>query len=109
MPKAAILPQMMLYSIRNKVTTALRRMRVGGAQISSWLSHADIRPKAAPPGAITGNMIQFLADAAQAIDEWLYGPDWLTDRSLYAIPRNADIAGTASGGHHPECSNDSMG
>jgi len=78
------LPQMVPYSIRNKMVTVFRIRQVPGIQRSQWLGHADPEEKRTTWCSYGEFDPQYLAEAAEVTDEYMWELNKLTDRRMFA-------------------------
>ncbi len=83
--EAVNLPQMVPYSIRNKIVTVLRMKQVPGSQRSKWLGHADHEESRTTSRSYGEFDPTYLRDAANATDEFMFELNKRTDRDLFAL------------------------
>jgi integrase len=82
--EAVNMPQMVPYSIRNKMVTVLRMKQVPGSQRSKWLGHADHEESRTTSRSYGEFDPTYLRDAANATDEFMFELNKRTDRDLFA-------------------------
>ena len=83
--RAAVdLRRMVPYSIRNKMITVLRQRQVPGIQRSQWLGHADEEESRTTSRSYGEFDPDYLRDAADATDSFLWELNKRTDRDLFA-------------------------
>ena len=82
--EAVNLPQIVPYSIRNKMVTVLRMKQVPGSQRSKWLGHADHEESRTTSRSYGEFDPTYLRDAANATDEFMFELNKRTDRDLFA-------------------------
>ncbi len=86
------LPNMVPYSIRNKMITVMRMAQVPGSQRSLWLGHADQEESRTTSRSYGEFDPVYLQDAADATDTYLWELNKRTDRNLFATFHCKSIA-----------------